>query len=80
MDLLTYADFGKELGEVKQVLAECLEPLMEACTPVIKMVCGLYDAAKENPRWVKIYNRTKKKRIRKKYAQKIWRAYKEKEG
>lgn len=68
------------LDELREAVL-CLVRATEAATNAFKTFAaevdahGVFWAERVHPEWVKIMRRTKKCRIRKKYADRIWRAY-----
>ena len=76
MEKLTEAlrEFGEAAGKVIKALVETLSSTFDI--EFLRAYCWAKEA---HPEWVVILNRTKKKRIRKKYQDRILREYK-KEG
>lgn len=68
-------DFAEATGKVIKALAEVLSSIVDT-----EFLVAYRWAKKAHPEWVAILNRTKKKRIRKKYQDRILREYKKKEG
>ena len=77
MEKLTEAfrDFADATAKVMKALAEVLSSICDT-----EFLRAYRWAEKAHPEWVAILNRTKKKRIRKKYQDRILREYKKKEG
>lgn len=79
------------LDEFKAKLTEALQPVIETFTEIWRTLTGAVTelggsdtfiwlrayvwACEAHPKWVNILNRTKKRRIRKKYQDRIMRAY-----
>lgn len=65
---------AKALGECGRAAADMVAALLRDADPWYK---ALNWAKRQYPEWVAIMNRTKKRRVRKKYKNRILRAYKE---
>ena len=67
-------------AETARAIGEALQKTFETITPVIKAILNgeslaMLWASNTHPEWVAIYKRTKKARTRKKYRDRIMRAY-----
>lgn len=86
------ADFADAFSKMAQAAQDAVRALVEAITqtaaalteslPDISALFSLETramlwASNKHPEWVAIYNRTKKRRTRKKYLDRIMRAYEE---
>lgn len=86
------ADFSDAVAQMAQAAQDAVRALAEAITstaaalaeslPDISALFSLENramlwASNKHPEWLTIYNRTKKRRIRKKYRDRIMRAYEE---
>ena len=69
-----FRNFGEAAGKVIKALMEILPSIFDT-----EIILAYHWAKEAHPEWVVILNRTKKKRIRKKYQDRILREYK-KEG
>lgn len=68
-----FANFSKTAGELIKAIEEAVFSISG-----IELACAYLWAKEIHPEWVAIMNRTKKKRIRKKYKDRILREYKKK--
>ena len=87
-----FTDLSDALGRMAQAAADADRAMAEAITAVAAVLTETWTditaifsletramlwASNKHPEWLTIYNRTKKKRIRKKYHDRIMRAYEE---
>lgn len=96
-DELAVQQFQEAVVKLKAELLEAFKPVVEAARNMIEALCDVWSnfqgseactyilaycwACGHRPEWVRILNRTKKGRTRKKYQDRILRAYLEsKEG
>lgn len=89
LDELAVAKFNESVSKLREALVEAFQPIVEwAAELTTKLsvmfttwhescifVVAYFWARDAHPEWVKILNRTKKKRTRKKYQDRILRAY-----
>lgn len=86
------ADFGATVARMAQAAQDAVRALAEAITSTAAALAeslpdisapfsletrAMLWASNKHPEWLTIYNRTKKRRIRKKYRDRIMRAYEE---
>lgn len=96
-DEVAVAQFQEAVAKLKAELLEAFKPVVEAARYMIESLCDIWSTFRSSegwtyilaycwacgarPEWVRILNRTKKGRTRKKYQDRILRAYlKSKEG
>lgn len=72
---VSVADMVKSLGELIQAIVAALD--MTALQNLLAWYLAYNWAKQARPKWVAIMNRTKKRRTRKKYRDRILREYKE---
>jgi uncharacterized protein YukE len=65
----------EKLIPVYEAIGQAVRAAAEAVDQAWSVVVAYKWAERAHPEWVKIMRRTKKRRIRKKYADRIWRAY-----
>jgi hypothetical protein len=65
----------EKLIPVWEAIGQAVRTAAEAIDQARGVVAAYKWAERVHPEWVKIMRRTKKCRIRKKYADRIWRAY-----
>lgn len=77
-----FRDVGNALGELAKAVGNAIKAIAESLYARFDTeFCLAYLWAKEaHPEWVTILNRTKKKRIRKKYQDRILREYRKRMG
>lgn len=64
-------------GEIARIAAEAVPAICDGLSNVSIWLCAYSWACEAHPEWVNILNRTKKRRTRKKYQDRIMRAYME---
>lgn len=94
-DEIAAQQFREAVANLRDALVESFRPVVDAAAKLCDALVGVFAAWTENlvflrayawakqarPEWVRILHRTKKQRTRKKYQDKILRAYMEsKEG
>jgi len=69
--------FGEAAKQAASAIAEMIRALADDMPQLLDVdsVCAYAWAQETHPQWVAILNRTKKKRTRKKYQDRIWREY-----
>ena len=75
-----FRKLAEAAAETGRAIAEAIIKAFEPLAPVIKAILNgenlaMLWASNTHPEWVAIYERTKKARIRKKYRDRIMRAY-----
>lgn len=94
-DEIAVVQFQEAVANLRVALVESFRPVVDWATKLVETLAGVFTTWSQNfvfvrayawatqarPEWVRILNRTKKQRTRKKYQDRILRAYLEsKEG
>ena len=89
LEEIAIAEFNIAVSNLREAVVEAFQPIVDQMANLATKLSDLFTAWNENcvfikayfwacnahPEWVKILNRTKKKRTRKKYQDRILRAY-----